>query len=343
MADDWAADATEDTAATDLDAVANGGSHDPQPLRENKINKKRLEGQVQQAVLFLRLEPNAKMLSIIVRTAKSGLVLCESIKNVPQDVATICSDFLFQKLQRNPKYLLTIEEDELEEFEFVFNWIKQCGEQKTVVNIENVNDLITEEKGFQPLIQAMTAAHKLKIPEASFAKFILKQAKNAAKHCLVDLELVKQAYDPIDPSGFDALGLREVFVQSIFNCWYNYKLDGEEFDEYMAELTDLRHNIPDLDEDLHSAVHERDKFLKAMRERKKAKLAEAENGVIEGADDLGGGRDEWAGQDASAGDGAEWDNGGGNADNFGTGASNEWADEVNKDLVPAPSVAAAIW
>lgn len=99
MADDWAADATEDTVATDFNAVANGDSHEPQPLRENKINKKRLEGQVQQAVLFLRYI----LISAQIRTERENIVNhCAHCKKrfgpvrIDQKCSAGCSDYLLR-------------------------------------------------------------------------------------------------------------------------------------------------------------------------------------------------------------------------------------------------------
>lgn len=75
--------------------------------------------------------------------ARKGSVPLD-IRGVYTEVAKICSDSVFEYLRehRGTYFELTIGEGEkLDGLRYVFNWIKQCGEQKSVVAIENVSSI----------------------------------------------------------------------------------------------------------------------------------------------------------------------------------------------------------
>lgn len=208
---------------------------------------------------------------------------------------------------------------------------------------------MTEESGIQPCIDIMIVANKLKIPTASFNKFIIKKLLPLARNNLIKLDAVKLIFD--SASDVYDLGLQEVAVESIFKHWYDYKLDGEEYDEYMEELGEMRKCMPELDEALHKAVEDKDAWLKGKRaERAEAKAAEEAGGAGgaggEGwgsATDDGGfgavtpadGGDSWAGQNADASIG-DWEKEG-----AGAGTGGDWADEVNDGFKPVPIVVAS--
>lgn len=73
---------------------------------------------------------------------KKGLKPLE-IKGVHTEVAKICSDDVFEYLRKDKNgayYELKVSDgDSVEGLKYVFNWIKQCGEQKTVVAIDGVS------------------------------------------------------------------------------------------------------------------------------------------------------------------------------------------------------------
>ena len=231
--------------------------------------------------------------------------------------------------------------------------------------------LITEDNNYKLLILVLKAANKLEIPDASFGKFIFKKCKDLARDHLVDLDLVRVAYDPLDPEEIGEAaqnGLRELFVKSIFDYWYNYKLETEEYADYMCTLYDKRQGFPELDQDLVNAVKDKDEFLKGARERRAAKKAEEDAAMAGGdADGFGGGETSggWDGQtsgDGGAGGGGagggDWENNafateepasnwaGKTVDEAGDGgimteeSTNNWADEVNSNAFEAaPPVA----
>jgi len=176
---------------------------------------------------------------------------------------------------------------------------------------------------------------------------------------LIELDRVEKIYFDANSEYAAFPELQEVAWTSIFDHWYMYKLEGEEWDEYMGKLDDLRNKIGQLDHDLKEAITKKDEALKAARERKRAKDAGEENNTTTGDDGNGGG---WrhTGDENSGGDGggsADWavqtgsdDYGGGNddwatkaADNpttneWDTGAHHDtdnsggnWAEEMNND------------
>lgn len=206
----------------------------------------------------------------------------------------------------------------------------------------------------------MLAAQKLKIPTASFNKFMVKKLTPLAREYLLDLPTVSRIFDSGDTDIY-ALDLHEVAATSIFSHWYDYKLEAEEFDDYMCDLTDMRENIPELDAALHKAVEDKDAFLKKRREEKREKQAaeqsgggggwETNNSGPGGSADFGGGDDF---NTAGAGDDSAWINQGsgrgtGDWDTTTTAVaspqewekketvgSGDWADEVN-DHIPIAS------
>lgn len=212
-----------------------------------------------------------------------------------------------------------------------------------------VDDLVTPERGFQPLVELLKAANKLKVPHASFGKFLLLKAKNQARENLVSLDAIKQVYDTADQDRDDQgiYGLREVFAQSVFSHWYDFKLEEEEYDEYMAELQLMRENIKDLHEDIERAVQDKNDFIKSRRDKKRAEreaeAAGGDNGFGGGYENaFSGAANGWENQNTSAGEGG-WDNAGaaasGAGNNWDQGASagnedsggqgGDWADEMN--------------
>lgn len=86
------------------------------------------------------------MLQIFYRPTKGGpLVECKEIKNVPREVAGICSDLIDKKviLKGNTIFFLPdAKKDEdpipIDAWKFVFEWITKCGEMMTDVSIKDV-------------------------------------------------------------------------------------------------------------------------------------------------------------------------------------------------------------
>jgi len=208
-------------------------------------------------------------------------------------------------------------------------------------NNSQIIDLITDETGMTPFIDALVVAHKLQIPHASFGKFMVRKLLPLARDHLVDLETVGRAYDSGDEV-FNELDIREVCVKSIFEHWFAWKLDGDEEwkIDYMCTLAEMREHMKDLDADLHKAVEDKNQWLKDMK--KKRREQDQQNSEEAGAD---GGNDGWGDKNAGAaadggdtawanqdtvisGESADWMN-----NNAGAGGvTGEWAAEG--DAVP---------
>lgn len=80
------------------------------------------------------------MLQIYVRTSKnSGLVPYTAVKNIPLSVAKICSNLLYEQFGKNRKSYYIIEDSNIAPWNFVLEWIKQCGEERGVANLPEVS------------------------------------------------------------------------------------------------------------------------------------------------------------------------------------------------------------
>jgi len=67
-------------------------------------------------------------------------VKCSEIKDVPRDVATICSDYIYKKVvSQGEPYLMLDKDLDITACKFVFNWIKTCAEEKTVASVPEVS------------------------------------------------------------------------------------------------------------------------------------------------------------------------------------------------------------
>lgn len=281
----------------------------PDDIREDRIKKKALG----------EIKPSKKILQVFIKDPKIGAnYVCKDLSIVPLDVARICSKQINETAKAGA-YLIKGDED-LTAYRFVFDWMKQCADDRNVASAPELDSLIAEKDGIKPVVEGMLVAQKLRIPHASFNKFIIRKLKDQAKNFVVDLETVARAYDDGDEE-YKALQLREVCTNSIFENWYSYVLEEEKYDEYMYKLTTLRENIPALDEDLHAKVDEKDAALKAAKERRKNKDGDAAAGMGGGdgrtngfAEDFSAGsngQDRLANEQAGAATGGEdWQNSG---------------------------------
>lgn len=235
-----------------------------------------------------------------------------------------------------------------------------------MTNEWQIKDMADDKTGLKPFIEIMLVAAKLKIPTASFNKFMLKKLLPLARDYLIDLPTVSRIFDSGDVEIYD-LGLQEIAATSIFSHWYDFKLDAPEYEDYMCQLSDMRENIPELDDALHKAVDNKDAWLKNKRAERREKQAAEEAGGGWGATDgdfadanatenagSGGGDNAWINQGAAAScddwlnQGAtttnNWDKpaaapdpaAGWAVDN--PPAGGDWADEMNDSVRPLPSI-----
>lgn len=149
--------------------------------------------------------------------------------------------------------------------------------------------------------------------------------------------------------------MRALAAYVIFEAWYDWTLEAEEHDNYMARLQKMREDKSALDDDINALVQDKDEFIKRKREERKLKLQEdATNntGFDNNNDDLNTGFDgsndvvatrEGGDWDTSgdAGDGAVgggWD---GNTDGaFGGAETPAWAQDTNDASNNSTSAAA---
>lgn len=119
-------------------------------------------------------------------------------------------------------------------------------------------------------------AGRLKIPWASFGRFLIKHYVREARNHVIDLDLVRDMYDELNPDFKTIPAIRELAYTSIFEAWYNFKIDTDEYADYCCELSDLRDRFPELDNDLHAAVTAKKEFLIASRLKRQQKREKEE-------------------------------------------------------------------
>lgn len=82
------------------------------------------------------------MLQIFMRDPSTrAIVPCTEIKDVPRDVATICSDYIYKKIVSQGEPYLMLDGSlggGLDPYKFVFDWIKTCGEERGVASAPEV-------------------------------------------------------------------------------------------------------------------------------------------------------------------------------------------------------------
>jgi len=75
-----------------------------------------------------------------------AVVPCTEIENVPRDVATICSDYIYKKIVQQGEPYLMLDNSlglGLAPYKFVFDWIKTCGEEQNVASAPEVSLLLS--------------------------------------------------------------------------------------------------------------------------------------------------------------------------------------------------------
>lgn len=84
--------------------------------------------------------------------------------------------------------------------------------------------------------------------------------------------------------------LAKISSSTVFFSWWYSHLDSEDTPDEMCELSALRTDYPELDQDLHDHVSDHDEFLKAKKQKREAEQMESgDSGYGSGA--VGGGWD----------------------------------------------------
>ena len=170
------------------------------------------------------------------------------------------------------------------------------------------------------------------------------------KATLPKLDFVMMVFDTYEQTADPEL--QKAAATVIFEWWFNYVLDDEKYDDYMADLKVKREGCKALDDAIHAAVADKDNFIEA-RKAKKALEAQNQENAARSFDDSNGDSgnngfgNDGAGYDAEAttGSGEAWMNENGadtgaanNWDGDNSGGGGDWADAVNESLTPAPVV-----
>lgn len=84
-----------------------------------------------------------------------AVVPCTEIENVPRDVASVCSDYIYKKIVQQGEPYLMLDDSlglGLAPYKFVFDWIKTCGEEQIVASVPEVSLLLSYLPCFRMLI-----------------------------------------------------------------------------------------------------------------------------------------------------------------------------------------------
>lgn len=144
-----------------------------------------------------------------------------------------------------------------------------------------------EEDPFQPTIDIIAAGERLGVPAGSLAYHLKKRLHGCARKRLMPLDQVRNFYDA--SSEVHNLGLKDIACASVFNAWWDARLDESVNPELMEELYDMRQENQELDQDLHDACQtRREEVEKKWAEKKAKREAERAEQAADGAGWNGG-------------------------------------------------------
>lgn len=182
-------------------------------------------------------------------------------------------------------------------------------------SLPNTPSQIEDENPLEVLINIVTTADHIKVPEMSLQDHLKKSAIRYARKALIGIDYVERLYDETHELYIGDPTLQEAGAASIFEAWWTRQLDGPEYDDYCSFLEQMRAEFPKLDDDLNGRFDEKKAFLQTKREERKSGLRGGggnnyTNGITTGAseygkkDDADGG---WGDAAASTGDATgEW-------------------------------------
>ncbi|KAI3393733.1 hypothetical protein diail_3779 [Diaporthe ilicicola] len=191
---------------------------------------------------------------------------------------TIFSPFWKKALEANPASLV-LHGPYLGAYKLILNWINLCIKEGNDVKFPEIEELETKTAAHElkpeherphqlhVLLEIIAAANYVQIPEGSLQSGLKKRIPGYARKHLIDLAVVERIYSNENSEYDDEL--REIAAISIFEAWWNYKLDDAEFDEYMARLAEMRVEYPQLDADLHQQFDRKKDFIEGKREERK--------------------------------------------------------------------------
>lgn len=184
---------------------------------------------------------------------------------------------------------LIIEDDYLEPYKRILEWINLCVEEGNDIKFPEVSStssighllhpyhkpdtilqIINTDNALHLLLDIIFVADRLKIPEMSLQAQLKKAAIKYARHNLIDIEYIERIYDDHSAQYLgDSEPLREAAAASIFECWWNAQLDGVEYDDYCSFLEQMRAKFPKLDEDLNKRFDDKKEYILKKREEKR--------------------------------------------------------------------------
>lgn len=133
----------------------------------------------------------------------------------------------------------------------------------------NIDSQIEDESPLEVLLDIITTANQIKVPEMSLQEQLKKSAIKYARKALIAWEYVERLYDQDNDLYIGDPILQEAAAASIFEAWWTHQLDQPEMDEYCSILEQMRAKFPKLDEDLNGRFDEKKAFIEKKREERK--------------------------------------------------------------------------
>ncbi|KAJ4387816.1 hypothetical protein N0V93_008419 [Gnomoniopsis smithogilvyi] len=275
--DSWSDDGEFEaaTSVVDLDYANTDGIIDgiDGPVEEEKkpqrIRKKDIE-QLQND----REDEKEKFISVWQRAGKNQ-PLIEFMPKFSRGAAAVFSDVWNKQLAGNAGALI-IEDDYVEPYKRILEWIDLCVEEGNDVKFP---EIANTDNALHLLLDIINVADRLKIPEMSLQAHLKKTAIKYARYSLIDIEYIERIYDE---HSTQYLGmsepLREAAAASIFENWWNGVLDDPDYDDYCSYLEQMRAKFPKLDEDVNKRFDDKKEYIIKKREEKREERRQARVG-----------------------------------------------------------------
>ncbi|KAJ4414805.1 hypothetical protein N0V82_007720 [Gnomoniopsis sp. IMI 355080] len=251
-----------DVAADSAYASIDSNEEDKKPQRIRKKEIEQLQSDRNEG-------DKEKFISIWQRAGKNKPLL-EFMPKFSRGAVIVFSE-VWKKQLGGSGAALIIEDDYLEPYKRILEWIELCVDEGNDVKFPELStQIINTDNALHLLLDIINVADRLKIPEMSLQAHLKKAAIKYARHSLIDIDYIERIYDEHSSQYLGVSEpLREAAAASIFEHWWNGVLDGADYDDYCSYLEQMRAKFPKLDEDLNKRFDDKKEYVLKKREEKR--------------------------------------------------------------------------
>lgn len=130
----------------------------------------------------------------------------------------------------------------------------------------NTPSQIEDDNPLEVLLDIVTTADRIKVPEMSLQNQLKKSAIKYARKSLIGIKYVERLYDATHALYTGDPILQEAGAASIFEAFWTRQLEEAEYDDYCSFLEQMRAEFPKLDDDLNACFDEKKAFLQSKSE-----------------------------------------------------------------------------